>query len=325
MEPRFRANSEKPAKFPEFSPLAGNFARDWFAVDCAHHHSVRAFLPVANGLQKALCFPGLASLHVPTLGKKGQFSPVRRHFQASVSTGLVLVPSVWKGASSRWSADALRRGPATLIAGAMRRQVGQAGEAQRCQADWLGASEDAVDDGWREEGERQDAAHFRCLNTFGRGDVTDRLVLPIDEHGEISMSFEDELDETGIWLAMLVSRVGDHHPHLDAASSERDTDIRCWLLHHPDPALRRAVWDQRCDHRRSVNLDGEPTGFQGDASDELADELATGFDRICFEPGHQNAASIERCCEIRSGCKLLNPISELSAIVKDLSQLMLNN
>ena len=36
------------------------------------------------------------------------------------------------------------------------------------------------------------------------------------------MSFEDELDETGIGLAMRISGVGDHHPHLDAAAFERD-------------------------------------------------------------------------------------------------------
>ena len=46
------------------------------------------------------------------------------------------------------------------------------------------------------------------------------LLLPIDEHGEISVSSEDELDETGIGLAMLIGRVGDHHPHFDAAAFE---------------------------------------------------------------------------------------------------------
>ena len=120
---------------------------------------------------------------------------------------------------------------------------------------------------------------------------------------------------------MLVGRVGDHHPHLDAAASEGHRTFDggyCIIL------IQRCDGDagnQRCDHRRTIDLDGEPTGFQRDASDELSDELAARFDWIGFELGHQHAASIKRIREIRSGRKLLNPISELCAVVKGLSQL----
>ena len=42
------------------APQQGILHRDWFAEDCAHHHSVPAFLGFSHGLWKAPCFPWLA-------------------------------------------------------------------------------------------------------------------------------------------------------------------------------------------------------------------------------------------------------------------------
>ena len=61
-------------------------------------------------------------------------------------------------------------------------------------------------------------------------------------------------------------------------------------------------------------------GFREMRLTSFSNELASCFDWIGSEPGQQNAGSIERGNEVRSGRKLLNRISELRAIAKDLSR-----
>ena len=55
-------------KFPVFCHLSGNFSRDWFAADCAHHHPVCLFWAVFERLGIAPSFPRVSGHLQATFG-----------------------------------------------------------------------------------------------------------------------------------------------------------------------------------------------------------------------------------------------------------------
>ena len=93
----------------------------------------------------------------------------------------------------------------------------------------LRTREDRLDNGWRQEGQRQGASNVRTIDMIEPGDLADRATCSIGQLIEIVPCPDDQSDQRLVRLCR-AGRSGQYQPALRAAAPQRHRMIQLQML-----------------------------------------------------------------------------------------------